>query len=266
MALFEVNAFSETLWMSVSMNVIIPQQMKVVNPVNGGHFEPPYPVLFLLHGWNGDHTVWLRRTSIDRYASEQGIAVIMPAAHLSFYTNMAAGFPYWDHIAEEVPGLVRQFFPQLSQDPAHTYAAGLSMGGYGAFKLGLTYPERFRAVVSLSGALDVASMTERIRQHEGQAKGIERIYGEADIAGSENDLFHLARNMLPEDKAKLDLYQWCGTEDPLYEDNVRLKDHLNELDFHLTYEEGPGDHTWEYWDRGIKRVLEKIGEWEKAER
>ena len=28
------------------------------------------------------------------------------------------------------------------------------MGGYGAFKLGLTFPERFAAAASLSGALD----------------------------------------------------------------------------------------------------------------
>ena len=91
MAFLTVDCFSEVLHMSVNLNVILPQNINIINPVNGGHFKPPYPVLYLLHGYNGDHTVWARRTSVKRYAADKGIIVIMPGAHMSFYSDMENG-------------------------------------------------------------------------------------------------------------------------------------------------------------------------------
>lgn len=257
MALLDVDCFSQVLGMSVNIRVILPQRLEIENPVNGGHFTPPYPVLYLLHGYNGDHTVWSRRTSVERYASDKGIAVVMPAAHLSFYTDMGAGFRYWTYIAEELPRICRDLFPQITPDPGQTFAAGLSMGGYGAFKLGLALPERFRAVASLSGAVDVASMVERMKREPGfDPNGIfHSIYGGREIRGSENDLFALAARAAEEGKKLPLMYQWCGRQDFLYRDNLRLRDYLNSLGAELTYEEGEGDHQWQYWDRGIERVL-----------
>ncbi len=52
------------------------------------------------------------------------------------------------------------------------------------------------------------------------------------------------------------LFQCCGTEDFLYEDNIRFRDWARELGLELTYEEEPGDHEWGYWDKKIQRVLE----------
>ena len=52
------------------------------------------------------------------------------------------------------------------------------------------------------------------------------------------------------------LYQWCGTEDFLYGQNVSFRDHARTLGLDLTYEEGPGEHVWSYWDKQIQRVLE----------
>lgn len=256
MAFLNVDCFSEVLHMSISMNVILPQRLEVPNPVNGGHFEPPYPVLYLLHGYNGDHTVWERRTSVERYASDKGIVVVMPSAHLSFYTDMKTGFRYWTFISEELPKICQDLFPQISADPEKTFAAGLSMGGYGAFKLGLALPEKFRAVASLSGAVDVAALMERLQGQNGSGSdGFAYLYGEEPVAGSPNDLFTLAERATEEGKKLPDFYQWCGRQDFLYQDNVRFRDHLNTLQAKLTYEEADGDHDWKYWDTGIERVL-----------
>ena len=52
MAFLQVDFFSETFGMSMNMNVILPQEIQVPNPVNGGRFPKPYPVMYLLHGWN----------------------------------------------------------------------------------------------------------------------------------------------------------------------------------------------------------------------
>lgn len=99
-----------------------------------------HPTLYLLHGLSDDDSIWLRRTSIERYVAQMGIAVVMPQVHRSFYTDMAAGGQYWTFISEELPALARSFFP-LSAKREDNFVAGLSMGGYGALKLGLRKPE-----------------------------------------------------------------------------------------------------------------------------
>ncbi|MCD9025933.1 alpha/beta hydrolase [Cohnella silvisoli] len=239
MALFQCQFFSETLEISASMNVILPQQKGKL-----------FPTLYLLHGLSDDHTSWCRQTSIERYASAKGIAVVMPAVNRSFYTDMSHGAKYWTFVSEELPELARSFFP-LSASREHNFAAGLSMGGYGAMKLGLSFPDRFAAVASLSGALDVNRLAVETFSND-----IQHIFSDpSTIPGSSADLFALAERVAGSNSSPL-LYQCCGTEDFLYEDNIRFREHCLKLELPLVYEEEPGDHEWGYWDRKIQRVLD----------
>ncbi len=102
-----------------------------------------------------DQTTWMRRTSIERYVSSLGIAVVMPTTHLGFYTDTQYQMKYWTFISQELPRICREFFPQMSDRREDTLAAGLSMGGYGAWKLGLGAGDTFGAAASLSGCLDM---------------------------------------------------------------------------------------------------------------
>jgi putative tributyrin esterase len=239
MALIQCQFFSETLEISASMNVILPQQKGKL-----------FPTLYLLHGLSDDHTAWTRQTSIERYANARGIAVVMPAVNRSFYTDMSHGAKYWTFISEELPELARSFFP-LSPLREHNFVAGLSMGGYGAMKLGLSYPERYAAAASLSGAVDVNRLV--LEQLSGDMKNV--ISDPSAVPGSSLDLFALAEQIVPSHSIPK-LYQCCGTEDFLYEDNIRFRDHIRALGLPLVYEEEPGEHEWGYWDRKIARVLE----------
>jgi putative tributyrin esterase len=176
----------------------------------------------------------------------------MPAVQRSFYADMACGYRYWTFISEELPALARSFFP-LSGAREDTFVAGLSMGGYGAFKLALTYPDRYAAAASLSGALDIASTIAR--EDDAWRHEMQTIFGDLDqLPGSANDLFHLARQPAVADRKPL-LYQCCGTEDFLYADNLRFKALADTLGLQLTYDEGPGAHEWGYWDTQIQQVL-----------
>ena len=130
-------------------------------------------MLYLLHGLSDDHTAWLRYTSIERYATARGLAVVMPAVHRSFYADEAHGHAYWQFVSEELPRIVAAFF-RLSERPEDTFVAGLSMGGYGALKLGLHHPERFAAVASLSGAVDVRGPAAARRAGRDRAAGLRR--------------------------------------------------------------------------------------------
>jgi S-formylglutathione hydrolase FrmB len=167
---------------------------------------------------------------------------------------MARGNKYWTYISEELPELSRSFFP-LSAAREDNFVAGLSMGGYGAFKLALRCPHKFSAAASLSGAVDMAARV-RGMQEEDRIAEFRNIFGDdLKISGTDEDIMHLAEKVAASAGPKPRLYQCCGTEDFLYDDNVRFKQHAENLKLDLTYEEGPGTHEWGYWDMQIQCVL-----------
>jgi putative tributyrin esterase len=254
MILTEVKFKSETLGLGCTMNVILPQR-----PLADAQTKKPvkYPTLYLLHGHSDDHTAWQRWTSIERYAEKYNLAVVMPAVNLSFYTDMAHGGQYWQFISEEVPAVARDLFP-LSAKRADNFVAGLSMGGYGAFKMALSHPERFAAAASLSGVVNIREVLNERDDPESAIwlEGMRNIFG-ADltkVAGSQNDLFTLAAQVA-RGTPKPKLYQCCGTEDFLYANNLSFRDYAKTLPLYLTYTEGPGEHNWAYWDAMIQQVL-----------
>ncbi len=256
MALLHVNFSSEVLCMNTEMDVILPERTKGQIGMEGKAGEGTYPTLYLLHGMSDDHTIWQRRTSIERYASEKGVAVVMPTTHLGWYTDMAIGYDYWTFLTSELPAICRDMFPRMSRKREDTFVAGLSMGGYGALKCGLRAPELFSYAAGLSSACDVAGILEN-PANAGENTFWTDIFGEPSaVRGSFNDLFAAASELAASGKPRAKLYMWCGTEDFLYRDNVALRDHLRALGYDLTYEESPGDHQWKYWDAKIQTVLD----------
>ncbi len=253
MTLFHSNFFSEVIGVNSSMDIILPDPKrgpdgKVINQP-----DRKFRVVYLLHGFSDDHTIWQRRTSIERYVEGTDIAVVMPAVHRSFYNDMARGYRYWTFISEEIPALVESWFP-ISSSRDDRYTAGLSMGGYGAFKLALRNPDRFGAAASLSGALDMRGAFKA--PDKAWRTEMQMIFGNGkDFPGSNNDLFALAEQLSQGSYQGMPLYQWCGTEDFLYADNLRFRDHALALGLNLTYEEGPGGHEWSAWDLIIQRFL-----------
>ena len=254
MILNQINFFSETTGLLSSMYILLPQR-----PLAEAQKKPRKKLrtLYLLHGHSDDHTAWQRWTSIERHVEGLNLAVVMPAVHLSFYNDMVHGPAYWQFISEEVPALVRDIFP-LSSKREDNFVAGLSMGGYGAFKLALTHPDRFAAAASLSGAVDISDVVrEKKEDPENKAwlAEMRTVFGDlSKVPGSKHDLFALAKKVA-KGPIKPRLYQCCGTEDDLHPDNVRFRDAVRKLPLDLIYEEGPGEHNWAYWDKMIQNVL-----------
>ena len=247
MALLTWNFHSQILGVSASANVVLPQ-----SAVERGK---KLPVLYLLHGLSDDHTIWQRRTSIERYVEPLGLAVVMPAVNRSFYANMAHGACYWDFISEELPELARSFFP-LSDKRADTFVAGLSMGGYGAFKLALSLPDRYAAAASLSGTVDIVQLIANSDKSDPNRRGeMEDIFGPPEsVWGSDNDLFYLV-DRLAKRKRRPKLYQWCGTEDYFFEHNEHLYKYAKQRGVRVSYSKSPGGHTWDKWDEQIGKVV-----------
>jgi S-formylglutathione hydrolase FrmB len=248
MAHLRCDFFADSLGLSTSMTVILPQRSasQIGVHTTAGAGDPP--TLYLLHGLSDDDTIWTRHTSIERYAAELGLAVIMPQVHRSFYTDEARGNRYWTFLSEELPGIVHSFF-RLSPRREDTYVAGLSMGGYGALKWALRRPERFAAAASLSGALDMAARAAR--GMPGDPGFFHRIYGDAPVEGTPNDLMWLLGKASEVPR----LYVCCGEQDALHADNLTFVEACRARNVQVTTDFGPGDHDWGYWDARIQEVL-----------
>lgn len=254
MAHLTVNCFSDVLGHCISLEVLLPQTATSqigMNSVDGG---ATYPVLYLLHGHSDDQTIWMRRTSIERYVSELGIAVVMPFGERSYYSDMQTGRPYWTFLSEELPKICRGFFPRISPRREDTFAAGLSMGGYGAMKLALRCPDRFGAAASLSGVLDIVSHVKG--QMPGNAGFWNAIFASPEALEASDDNLFVAAKKAAQAENPPKLFACCGTEDFLYQNNQNAVKVFREAGLDLTYEEGPGTHNWVFWDQWIQRVLE----------
>jgi putative tributyrin esterase len=236
MATSELHYFSEALGKQTSANVILPE----------GKLQGPFPVLYLLHGLSDDHTVWARRTSIERYVQNLPLIVVMPDGGRSFYCDAVEGFAYQTAIACDLVNYIDGVFHTKAQRSGRCLG-GLSMGGYGAIKLALQFPDLFISAHSHSGALTFAHgrMADQLE--------IRRILGQTATGGGPNDLFRLA------DEA--DRTKWphlridCGTGDFLLEENRAFHGHLKNLGLEHEYQEYPGAHDWAYWDLHIREAL-----------
>jgi putative tributyrin esterase len=247
-AFLTCNAFSESLGTGVTINVVLPQSTQTQIGVEAAVTPGELPVLYLLHGLSDDHSAWVRYTSIERYAAEAGLAVVMPAVGRSFYANEAHGHRYWDYVSDELPRLVGDFF-RVSTRSEDTFVAGLSMGGYGALKLGLTFPDRYAAVASLSGALDIHHLAASALEFQEINR---KVFGSAG-PGERDDLLALLRDADP--AALPPVHVSCGTEDHLVESSRRFAAAARERGLDLTLDLRPGEHEWSLWDAVIRDVI-----------
>lgn len=251
MALIRCDFFSEVLELSTSMTVILPQATSTQIGMTGVASEAGrHPTLYLLHGLSDDDTIWLRRTSIERYAAPLGLAVVMPQVHRSLYSDEVHGGAYWTFLSEELPRIAQSFFP-VADRREDTFVAGLSMGGYGAMKWALRQPERFAAAASLSGLLDIASGFVASDRPELYS----RVFGDRAVAGSDDDLLHLLARAAEQGTDLPALYVACGDEDILVDQNHAFVAAAEAHRIPLTATFSPGEHEWGYWDRTIQDVL-----------
>ncbi len=231
MSLFHLHYWSAPLQKQCGAYAIIPDG------------DGPFRVVYQLHGLSDDYTIWLRRTSIERYAEKVGLMVVLLDGARSFYVDSPSGLGrYESHILESVAFIDRTF--RTIPAPEGRAIGGLSMGGYGAMKIGLKSPDLFGSVASHSGALDVTALLD-----ESLCPELPIIFPDGPRA--EEDPFTLAARP----GRKPALYFDCGADDFLIEHNRRFHARLAELGVAHTYKEFPGTHCWEYWDKHISAAL-----------
>lgn len=216
-----------------------------------------YPVIYLLHGLTGHFENWTAKTHVTDYSVAYNFIIVTPEGGDGWYTDNVSvpNDKYESYIVNElIPEIDNRY--RTIADRRGRIIAGLSMGGYGSLKFGLKYPDRFFLVGSFSGALGVASWTEK---NIGKTIGgsIDKIFGpESSDLRRSNDIFEIVRGLTPEKTRSLPfVYQSCGTEDFLYENNKSFLQLLLEKRVPHEYREHPGGHEWVFWDDQIREFL-----------
>ena len=261
MAVFTFTFFSTSLTRHTEVTAILPLDVPNFLPVPGmpgpEERKKPFRTLYLLHGYSGTHTDWLKGTRIEQLAMFHNVAVICPSGENSFYLDdLNRDAKYSTLICEELIEFTRRVFP-LSHRREDTLIGGLSMGGYGAIRNGLLRSDVFGTIIALSSAL----ITDNV------AKGVEKnpvvspayflhTFGPPEkIKGSDMDPEHLINRIVSENLPRPNLYVAGGTEDPLLEPNRQFHGWLEKAGYDHVYVEEPGMHEWSFWDRHIEKAL-----------
>ncbi|MBE6368285.1 MAG: esterase family protein [Lentisphaerae bacterium] len=247
MAMMHCFFTSATLMRRCCMNVFVPEK-----PHSDG--QAGFPVVYLLHGRSDDENAYPAH-GIQFLCEKYEFIVVMPDGARSFYTDMVCGQKYWTFISEELPTLISTMFPART-DRKNTFAAGLSMGGYGALKLGLRHPERFAKVASMSAVADISWVGRK----EGSMSDEEvaSIFGSRTaMIGTDDDLFELLKKSAPA-SGRPQLMVRCGDADILIEENREFVRRAAEAgNWQLDYAESPNDgHSWEYWMATLPEIFD----------
>lgn len=237
MALHQIHFFSQPIGMQASMWVVVPQR------------PGPLPVVHQLHGHSDDHTIWLRRTTIELHAERIGAIVAMHDGERSFYHDDVAGHRHWErHILESV-AYVDATFRTIAERRGRAIG-GLSMGGYGALKLALRHPHLFGSAVSHSGAIDAPALMAARKPGDVLGDDMRRVFGARVPANA--DLMKLAVRAKPLPRLHID----CGRDDFLLPANRAVHAFLERRGIPHVYREYPGSHNWQYWQERLPEAFD----------
>jgi S-formylglutathione hydrolase FrmB len=263
MALIHASFFAPSLMRTVDIDVLIP-----ADPMFS--FGPPgaaaeYKALYLLHGFMGSRVDWHLNVNLSELSQMTNTAIIMPSGENSFYVDMEpATMRYSKFIGEDLVSFTRTLLP-ISKKREDTLIAGLSMGGFGALYNGLKFYKTFGHIIALSSA--IVTYEAKYSTAEANPLGVNRsyfstVFGNLDeLESSDKNLDILSEQTLAAAKSEglpLDVYFACGENDSLVLPNRQLHRHMKKIGFEHVYEEAPGTHEWTFWDKFLKRGIERL--------
>ena len=257
MVLFRGDVKCKSLQRRTSISVILPSD-NIHFLQDAEEIVPqPYKTLYLLHGLYGSDDIFLANTSIQKFAEDNGIAIVIPCGENSFYVdNEQSHAFYGEYVGQELLDITRNIFP-LSDRREDTFIAGFSMGGYGAIRNGLKYSQNFSKIGMISAALitddivDYADDDNVLRSKS----FYQSCFGDLDnVKNSDKDPKYLIENCgnVP------DIFMACGKDDFLIDKNIDFYEFLKSENIDVEFIQAPGEHTWEFCDRYIKEFIKRL--------
>ncbi len=257
MVLFRGDIKCKSLQRRTSISVILPADN--IHFLNDSEeiVPQPYKTLYLLHGLYGSDDIFLANTSIQKFAEDHGIAIVIPCGENSFYLDREDAHAYYgEYVGQELLDITRNIFP-LSRRREDTYIAGFSMGGYGAIRNGLKYCNNFSKIGMISAALitdDIANYTSDSNVLR-DSSFYKSCFGDLDnIEHSDKNPKYLIDNCenIP------DIFMACGENDFLIDKNVDFYEFLKSRNIDAEFIRAQGEHTWEFCDKYIKEFIKRL--------
>lgn len=257
MVLFRGDVKCKSLQRRTSISVILPSDNLHFLQDKEEIVPQPYKTLYLLHGLYGSDDIFLANTSIQKFAEDNGIAIVIPCGENSFYVDHEASHRFYgQYVGQELLDITRNIFP-LSDKREDTFIAGFSMGGYGAIRNGLKYSQNFSKIGMISSALitddivDYTSDSNVLRSRE----FYESIFGNLNnLKGSDMD----PKALIETTENIPDIFMACGEDDFLLDKNIDFHDFLTFKGIDCEFVKAEGEHTWEFCDKYIKEFIKRL--------
>lgn len=257
MAVIQLEFLSQILGEVVNVSVVVPMSKDGRELVgNGDRFK----VIYLLHGGGDDCNAFLRNTGIERYCKQGNFAVIMPEVRNSYYCDMRYGLRFFTYLSEELPKVVENLFPISGKRDDH-FVLGYSMGAQGAIKWALKKPEFFCAVAGMSGMGDLEDFGfgDRFETRDPACAFIAAYKSLKDYRDSSENVKHLAVELVKSGKKIPQIFSCCGTEDFAFDGCTKFVEYAKQIGLSVTFETGPGAHTFEFWNYWLRYAVQWFG-------
>jgi S-formylglutathione hydrolase FrmB len=218
----------------------------VITPDNYKGSTARYPVVYLLHGYSGNYSNWVKLVNgIQHHADENNMIIVCPdGAFNSWYFDSPVDLTrrFETNVAKEIPDFIDANYRTIANRNGRAIT-GLSMGGHGGLFLGFRHADRFGACGSMSGALDVSGI---------RGYGMDKVLGDTITNASYYKDWSVinAIEQYPRDSVAIIID--CGTEDFLIMTNRRTHEKMLNLKIPHDYIERPGKHDWPYWGNALK--------------
>ncbi|MBD3317995.1 MAG: prolyl oligopeptidase family serine peptidase [Chitinivibrionales bacterium] len=224
---------SATMKRSFKATIVFPTSYKTEK-------ERRYTVLYLLHGFSQNHTVWARIAPLEAYADRYQMIFVCPDGDYdSWYLNspLKKRSHFETYIAHEVPDFVDQSYRTVAARRGRALI-GSSMGGHGALTIVAKHPDRFRGAGSISGITDLTQFPDKwgLSKALGPYSKNREIWKQFSFVGIYHKLAQTNTGLV------LD----CGTADFALEGNRHAHKLLLKAGIPHQYFERPGSHTPDY--------------------
>jgi len=233
-----VSIYNSGMHKAIKCVVIIPDNYKK----DTTHF----PVVYLLHGYSGKYSDWIRKMpELVELATTNKMLIVCPDGGFSswyFDSPVDSTFKFETYVATEVVNYIDKNYRTIA-NKNHRAITGLSMGGHGALFLALRHPDIFGAAGSMSGGVDLSESRNRF--------DVMKRIGDTTIYANNWHDYSVVNVIENYTTTPVKIIFDCGIKDIFINGNRLLNQKMLELKIPHEYIERPGEHNWDYWKNAV---------------
>lgn len=233
-----LSVYSSSMNKDIKNVVILPEGYGTVS-------GKAYPVLYLLHGYGGNYSSWIKiKPELPQIASLSDMIIVCPDGQNSWYWDSPKepSVRFETYISTELVNYIDKNY-STRPEPAGRAITGLSMGGHGGLWLGIRHQDIFGACGSMSGGVDIRPFPENWEMKKQLGN-----YAENQSLWEEHTVINQLHKI---HSGKLQIMMDCGVGDFFYAVNKALHEKLLYLNIPHDYIERPGAHNSAYWNNAV---------------